>query len=191
MAGGEAGYSCVHSCDDRGDGLAGPLASQPDPMHVYICVPKGRTTLSVASMCALASISSFATPSALFSAENISAVNPTYACHDGRSRDDEGGSGEQAQRPDAAGCMHAMIGETAWPARESAKPHAYTCLRSQARDAPYLSHPGLPWRRQAAAPRHRLCFVRQTSAPSIHPAHAITAAVAVVVKVSHISAPRE
>ena len=93
-------------------------------------------------------------------------------------------------------CMHACM-RRSWTRPSPARPPAHQPAATQIhictcpRDAPCPSHPGPPSPRSAASPRHRLCFVRQPSAPSIHSAHPITAAVAVVVKVGQIGVPRE
>ena len=75
------------------------------------------------------------------------------------------------------------------PAHQPAATQIYICTCP--RDAPCPSLPGPPSPRSAASPRHRLSSMRQPAAPSLHPAHPITAAVAVVVKVGQIGVPRE
>ena len=89
-------------------------------------------------------------------------------------------------------CVHACGDDgDGPPARLTTNQPPRIYIYARPRDAPLLSHPGPPSPRSAASPRHRLCFVRHRSAPSIHPAHPITAAVAVVVKVGQIGVPRE
>ena len=89
-------------------------------------------------------------------------------------------------------CVHACGDDgDSPPARLTTNQPPRIYIHARPRDAPCLSHPGPPSPRSAASPRHRLGFLRQTSAPSIHPAHAITTGVAMVVKVSHIGVPRE